>query len=272
MTQSNSKISFFKTMSKIAVLIMLSLAMFFSCKNKEEKIDDNTLEETATENIDMTPKLEKGCYIYNDNGSMVNFEITKTDNPVEGHLTYSFAEKDKNTGTFSGSINEGKLVGTYTFQSEGLESNRQVAFLLKDNQLIEGYGELNEDGTMFKDLNSVRYSSNMPLSLTDCNKQSAECLFKNGKSYSELKQQCLELATLNTKLNPLKNGEIISRESAYVLFSETNSKAEIFLPSNSKGILLNKSSEGNWAYQNYKLIGWKGYVLQKDGTPIFGGQ
>lgn len=97
-------------------------------------------------------------------------------------------------------------------------------------------------------------------------------MFENGKSYSELKQTCLELATLNIKLNPLKDGAITSGEFAYVLFSETNSKAELFLPSNNNGILLEKSNEGNWTFENYTLIAWKGYVLQKDGIPIFGGQ
>ncbi len=87
---------------------------------------------------------------------------------MEANLTYAYAEKDKNTGTFTGEFNDGKLVGTYTFQSEGVESKRQVAFMLKDNQLVEGYGELNEDGTIFKDVNSVNYSSTMPLTKMDC--------------------------------------------------------------------------------------------------------
>ncbi len=168
MTQSNSKNSYFNAASKLAVVLMLSFAVFFSCKNNEEKVGETMIEERVKEEAVMTPTLEKGCYIYNANGTMVNLEITKTDNPVEGNLTYAFAEKDKNTGTFSGNMNEGKLIGTYTFQSEGVESKRQIAYMLKDNQLVEGFGELNEDGTMFKDANSVNYSSTMPLTKTDC--------------------------------------------------------------------------------------------------------
>ncbi|KKN46648.1 hypothetical protein LCGC14_0671010 [marine sediment metagenome] len=87
---------------------------------------------------------------------------------MEANLTYALAEKDKNTGTYKGEFNDGKLIGTYTFQSEGVESKRQVAFMLSDDQLIEGYGELNEDGSLFKDVNTVNYSSTMPLSKTDC--------------------------------------------------------------------------------------------------------
>lgn len=42
-------------------------------------------------------------------------------------------------------------------------------FLVKDNQLIEGYGDLNEDGTKFKDVNSIKDTSTMPLTKVDCN-------------------------------------------------------------------------------------------------------
>lgn len=170
MTHSNSKHSYFNSTGKMVIIMMLFSVAFFSCKNKEEKPDDTIMEESVEKEMAMTPTLEKGCYIYSENGSMVNLEITKNDNPVAGNLTYAYAEKDKNTGTFNGQFNDGKLVATYTFQSEGKESKRQIAFMLKDNQLVEGYGDLNEDGTMFKDVNLVNYSSTMPLTKTDCAK------------------------------------------------------------------------------------------------------
>lgn len=154
--------------SKKVMLLIFIAFVFFNCKNKEEKPDETIIEAPIEEEIPMVPTLVKGCYLYNENGSMVNLEITKSENPVEGNLTYAFAEKDKNAGTFKGEFNDGKLLGTYTFQSEGVDSQRQVAFMLKDNQLIEGYGELNEDGTMFNDVNAIHYSSTMPLSKTDC--------------------------------------------------------------------------------------------------------
>lgn len=53
--------------------------------------------------------------------------------------------------------------------SEGTESKREVAFRVKDNQLIEGYGPMNENGDAFTDKSSIAYSANMPLKKTDCN-------------------------------------------------------------------------------------------------------
>ncbi len=96
-------------------------------------------------------------------------------------------------------------------------------------------------------------------------------MFENGKSYSQLKQTCLELTTLNIKLNPIKDGSKSEGKSAYVLFNDKNTKAELFLPSNNEGFILEKTTEGNWSNNEYKLISWKGYVIQKDGKVIFGG-
>ena len=33
-----------------------------------------------------------------------------------------------------------------------------------------------------------------------------------------------------------------------------------------------KTNEGNWSNGVYKLMAWKGYVVQHNGTPIFGGE
>jgi hypothetical protein len=45
---------------------------------------------------------------------------------------------------------------------------REVAFIIKDGKLIEGYGELNEEGTTFKDPSQLHFTSTMPLQKTNC--------------------------------------------------------------------------------------------------------
>ena len=67
-------------------------------------------------------------------------------------------------------LNGDKLIGTYTFDSEGKSSSREVAYELKDNQLIEGYGDLDDSGTKFKDVNTIKYTSTTPLLKVDCAK------------------------------------------------------------------------------------------------------
>ena len=115
------------------------------------------------------PTLEVGCYTYDANGNKVVLEITEINNAVLGNLSYALSEKDANAGTFAGELLDSVLIGKYTFMSEGTQGNtREVAFLFKDGQLIEGYGELDETGTAFKDKNALSFSSSMPLSKTEC--------------------------------------------------------------------------------------------------------
>lgn len=96
-------------------------------------------------------------------------EITEINKVVKGKLSYSLDGKDKNSGTILGTLEDNKLFAVYTFTSEGVESKRDISFLIKDNQLIEGYGELHADGTSFVDKNNITYSSSFPLTKTDCN-------------------------------------------------------------------------------------------------------
>ena len=255
-------------MKKISLLLLIIIG-FTSCKSNTEK--------TTDENIDVakeipTAKLELGCYIYNENGNSIAFEITNLENGVSGNLTYELKEKDRNSGTFTGEINGKNLIGTYKFMSEGIESEREVAFLVKENQLVEGYGEMKEKGTAFKDKSKINYTATMPLTKSDCAKLISDCLFINGKSHSNLRQKCITLADLKTKLNPLKNGAMTSGNPAFIVFDESLSKAELFLPNTNEGLVLEKSSEGNWKNGDYYLIVWKGYVVQYKGKPVFGGQ
>ncbi len=226
-------------MKKLIVLSFVALTML-NCKNKEQKTENSNsdLQEAAK---DTTTTLDLGCYVFNDGKNTVSIEITENGKEIKGNLTYALAEKDENSGNFTGELREGILIANYTFQSEGKETIRQVAFKVDGDKLIEGYGELNNEGTAFKDLKNINFTSKMPLIKTDCNKLKEACLFENGKSYSELKQTCLELATLKTKLNPLKNGAKTDGHSVYILFNSDNSKAEIFLPKHKKGIVLEKS-------------------------------
>ncbi len=100
----------------------------------------------------------------------------------------------------------------------------------------------------------------------------AECLFKNGQSFSELKQTCLELTALNIKLNPLKDGAITTGSPAYILFDKDRKKAELFLPNREKGVVLPKTNQGNWANDEFIVVSWKEYVVQQHGKAVFGGQ
>ena len=156
-------------MKKLFILSLLALS-FLNCKKNTSK-EQNSLDKkevVTTENA--SSLIQLGCYSYNANYNAINLEITNLENGITGKLTYALEGKDSNSGTFNGKLNGDKLFGEYTFMSEGVESKREVAFLVKSNQLTEGYGELNENGTAFVDKNNISYTSTMPMTKTDCNK------------------------------------------------------------------------------------------------------
>ncbi|MCR8667908.1 hypothetical protein NO995_09460 [Aestuariibaculum sp. M13] len=115
-----------------------------------------------------TTSLKTGCYVYSGDGNELLFQITDVSDDVYGRLKYRYHEKDENMGNFRGKLYSDKLLGTFTFISEGIESVREVAFLVKKDTLIEGFGTLNETGTAFKFRDSIAYSSKMPLVKTNC--------------------------------------------------------------------------------------------------------
>ncbi len=152
---------------KKLVLIAIVTVFTWNCREKEKEADSQN-ETEITETREDVPMLEKGCYKYDENNSIILFEIENTNGPVSGNLSYQLDGKDKNTGEFEGTIKEDKLIGSYTFMSEGKQSTREVAFQIKEEQLIEGYGEMNEEGTAFKNHDSINYSSTMPLAKIEC--------------------------------------------------------------------------------------------------------
>lgn len=157
-------------MKKLA-LLTLALVTIVACKNNTKTENESvTKEENAAEEVAENPILETSCYEYNSDGNTIKMEITDINERITGNLSIAYAEKDSNQGKFVGNLNGDKLIGTYTFNAEGKESSRELAFLVKDNQIIEGYGELVENGTKFKDTSSIKYSSSMPLKKVDCDK------------------------------------------------------------------------------------------------------
>jgi hypothetical protein len=155
---------------KLLFLFSFIAVTMLHCTPKKNETT-GTVAEDKNRVPETTPTLlAKGCYGYHANNSSIEFEITETGETVAGNLMYALAEKDKNTGTFKGQLKDDKLLGVYTFQSEGSESEREVAFLVKGNQLIEGYGEVEVAGNKatFKDRKALNYSATMPLTQSDC--------------------------------------------------------------------------------------------------------
>ena len=142
-------------------IIVLSLLFFSSC-NEEKKEESKKTEVKTTQT--------ETCYQYTKDSSTIKLNITIRDNRVTGTLLYDYYQKDRSAGKIKGEIKSDTLFATYTFVSEGVESEREVVFLKTANGWVEGYGEIDDkDGkVMFKDKNKITFDNNAMLKQTVC--------------------------------------------------------------------------------------------------------
>lgn len=154
---------------KSIFFLLVGLLILLSCKQQPTNNAINNRESEVFSQQKKSDLTLLGCYAYTNAGDRVRMEITEVGTLVKGTLAVRYNEKDANTGSFIGQVYGDTLVMDYTFQSEGLNSTRQMAYLVLDNKLLEGYGELNAEGTAFKDLGTLEFLLEKPLVKTDCN-------------------------------------------------------------------------------------------------------
>lgn len=110
------------------------------------------------------------CYASIEGKDTLSIRIETLGNDVRGQLSYNFFEKDDNEGTFKGEMHGDTLIADYTFQSEGVESVRQVVFLQENGGFVEGYGETTtRDGRMvFENPGSLEFDRGMVFQKVPC--------------------------------------------------------------------------------------------------------
>ncbi|RZJ30485.1 MAG: hypothetical protein EOO48_04845 [Flavobacterium sp.] len=135
----------------------LALTLLISCNKKDDNkrpIDTAAPEATAMVN-------SKSCYQYASDKDTVSMTLAMSANNANGELIYKLAEKDRNTGTFSGTFIGDTLFADYTFDSEGTSSVREAVFLKSGDKLIEGNGEMEERSNKmcFKNPKKISFDS-----------------------------------------------------------------------------------------------------------------
>jgi len=145
--------------------VIVFAALTLICCKKQETISIPDVQKEITTGISKSE-----CYLGIVKNDTIHMSLTIKDSVVEGKLSYHFFEKDKNDGTLSGRMKGDTLFAAYTFQSEGSESIREVAFLKKGNTFTEGYGDVEEkDNTVvFKDKSQLDFNNKTILTQTDC--------------------------------------------------------------------------------------------------------
>lgn len=98
------------------------------------------------------------------------------------------------------------------------------------------------------------------------------CLASAGYVWSKVNKECVK-GFSGIQLNPIDKPDNDDETlSAYVLFNEDASKAEVFLPKDTASIVLTRAAEGQpWIGNDWQLVPWKGYVLKKGSENKFAG-
>ena len=155
---------------KIALFFTITFLIAVSC-NTKKKDTPSTKDKESTQLEKKKPKgLQKGCYVYNDNRSTISLQVLKKGDSIIGTLLFALAKKDKNTGRFIGRIKDSVLMADYTFESEGVESVREVAFRIKNDTLLQGYGptEMKGEKQVFTRPSSLTFNTEFPLVKKPC--------------------------------------------------------------------------------------------------------
>ncbi|MEO5674801.1 MAG: hypothetical protein ABIQ74_09150 [Chitinophagales bacterium] len=118
---------------------------------------------------------------YTPNNDSVFLHINISNTIVTGEMIYNLFEKDKSTGTPSGIARGDTIIAEYKFLSEGKESISEVAFLKTADNLIEGFGEVEErrNKMVFNNIGELNFNGSMILVNIPCKKNNIQSSLTN---------------------------------------------------------------------------------------------
>ena len=142
---------------KIIIILLICLVAISIIATKKPK-SSNIVVNTPTV---VTDDSIAGCYVMKTGKDVYTLVVESKDGKnVTGKVAFNNFEKDSSSGSFTGTLEGNILLGNYLFDSEGMSSNRQLAFKLVDGNLIEGFGDVKfeADKEVFKDISTVTYN------------------------------------------------------------------------------------------------------------------
>lgn len=126
-----------------------TVLLIFSCTEKHSDAVpvSKDVPPVAETHQAVQPSSTETCYAGNTGKDSVFISIDDNLGTLTGKLEYRNFEKDVSKGNLIGMKSGDTLKFSYSFSSEGKQSDREIYFLKKDNTLIEGIGEYKVDGT-----------------------------------------------------------------------------------------------------------------------------
>ena len=127
----------------LSALIILTAA---SCEKKStETVDTQATTPDSIVVPESNEPLESStlqtCYMEATGKDTLFVSLDDNLGTITGKMRYKNFEKDSSIGDLIGTQNGDTLMLNYTFEAEGTTSEREIYFLRKDGNLIEGIGE-----------------------------------------------------------------------------------------------------------------------------------
>lgn len=158
--------------------LILSLFIVISAMSCEKKSTENVNTETylpdsvtiPETNEPIEPSTLQTCYVAEIGKDSVFVTLDDNLGTITGKMRYKNFEKDSSFGDVVGSQNGDTIKINYTFQAEGATSDREISFLKKDGNLIEGISEQKTEGnkSIYTDSKKIKYETGLTLKPVDC--------------------------------------------------------------------------------------------------------
>ncbi len=160
-------------MKKI-LFIVLIISLAVSCdKNSTETSSTNQTIDSLVIIPESNEPIESSslqtCYLEAINKDSVFITLEDNLGTITGKVRYKNFEKDSSSGDLIGNQNGDTLRLVYNFESEGVMSEREIYFLKKDGNLVEGIGEHKVEGikSTYSNRSELKYDGHV-LKQVDC--------------------------------------------------------------------------------------------------------
>ena len=145
-----------------------------SCEKKStETVDTQTTPPDSVVVPETNEPVESStlqtCYMEATGKDTLFVSIDDNLGTITGKMRYKNFEKDSSFGDVMGTQNGDTIKLNYTFQAEGIISDREIYFLKKDGNLIEGTGEHKTEGNkdFYANPSQLKYDGHI-LKSADC--------------------------------------------------------------------------------------------------------
>lgn len=153
---------------------LFAVSLLISC---DKKPTENVVTDASLDSMTIIPQTNEPiessslqtCYLQATGKDTLYVTLEDNLGTITGKMRYKNFEKDSSSGDIVGSQNGDTLKLNYTFESEGTTSEREIYFLKKGENIVEGIGEQKTEGKQasYADAGKLKYEGNS-LTQIDC--------------------------------------------------------------------------------------------------------